>query len=254
MGLLKILFIITLLSIPIGEVLRFELTIGTSINPSNISVGVLVIYWLALHLFKKKKINTGKLLRPIAIFAGIGFISLVFNLKFLNVQELVVSFLYLIRWVMYAFIYFILLEFDKHFQRKIPYIMLFSGGLILFAGYVQYFFYPSLRNLFYLGWDEHLYRMFSSFLDPNFAGAFFSLYFFLVIFMTEKFYDKKKMLSSILLGTLAVLTFAAIFLTYSRSGILMLLVGSLIFLFMRIKNDFVIVLILIIFTMITITP
>src|SRR3989344_41358 len=246
MGLLKILFIITLLSIPIGEVLRFELTIGTSINPSNISVGVLVIYWLALHLFKKKKINTGKLLRPIAIFAGIGFISLVFNLKFLNVQELVVSFLYLIRWVMYAFIYFILLEFDKHFQRKIPYIMLFSGGLILFAGYVQYFFYPSLRNLFYLGWDEHLYRMFSSFLDPNFAGAFFSLYLFLVVGLLEQFAKKKETFKIFLFSALGMLAFIAIFLTYSRSAILMLIAGSFIYLILKKKLTILMILIILI--------
>jgi len=235
MGLLKILFIITLLSISIGEVLRFELIIGTSINLSNIAVGALVIYWLALHLFKKRKINTGKLLKPIAIFVGIGIISLVFNLKFLNTQELVISFLYLFRWILYAFIYFIVLEFDKNFQKKIIYLLLFIGGIIVIGGYIQYFFYPSLKNLYYLGWDEHLYRMFSSFLDPNFAGAFFCLYFFLIVGMMRDLIKKNEVYMIILFGFLGLLTFIAIFLTYSRSAILMLVVGCVIFLILKKK-------------------
>lgn len=254
MGLLKILFIITLLSIPIGEILRFELTIGTSINLSNIAVGVLTAYWLVLHFFKKKKINTVKLIKPITIFAGIGFISLLFNFKLLNFQELVVSFLYLIRWVMYVSIYFIVLEFDKHFQKKIIYLLLSIGGIIVIAGYVQYFFYPSLRNLFYLGWDEHLYRMFSSFLDPNFAGAFLSLYFFLIVGLMSSFTKKSEELKIVLFGVLGILTFIAIFLTYSRSAILMLIVGCLIFLILKRKFSIMIFLALLVVGLLLFVP
>ena len=55
-------------------------------------------------------------------------------------------------------------------------LLLFSGLVIVGLGFVQYFFYLGLRNLYYLGWDEHLSFIFQL-LDPNFAGAFPALFF-----------------------------------------------------------------------------
>ena len=75
--------------------------------------------------------------------------------------------------------------------------MLISGSLIVLLGFIQLMFYPALRNLYYLGWDEHLYRMFSTFLDPNFAGAFFVLFTLFVIDMSLRYKKEFKNLCSV---------------------------------------------------------
>jgi O-antigen ligase len=70
-----------------------------------------------------------------------------------------------------------------------------------------------------LGWDEHMNRMFSVFFDPNFAGAFFVLFF---LFLMNMFLQKR----SLTTGLLIILTLGAVFLTFSRSALLMLIVSS----------------------------
>ncbi|QQG43819.1 MAG: O-antigen ligase family protein [Candidatus Roizmanbacteria bacterium] len=44
----------------------------------------------------------------------------------------------------------------------------------------QYFFYPDLRNLSYLGWDPHLYRVFGTFLEPAVLSTVLGLFFIFI--------------------------------------------------------------------------
>ncbi len=86
-------------------------------------------------------------------------------------------------------------------------------------GLIQYFWYPYLRNLSYLGWDPHLYRVFSTFLDPNFASIFFVLTLWLGTYLW--FQNKQRWI----VGLGEILVFVALLLTYSRSGYLALVFG-----------------------------
>ena len=251
---MKIFFIILLKSISAGEILRFKIFDAASVTINNLFLVCLIIFWIFFSLISKKNIRKGKLTKPILIFAGIAFLSLVINSRFLTQQEFIVSFLYLVRWIFYASLYFIVLQFDEKFKKRIPYIMLVPGALIVIVGYIQYFLYPSLRNLYYLGWDAHLYRMFSSFLDPNFARAFFVLYFILAAVLFFEFLKRKNMLNSISLGVLGIGTFIAIFLTYSRSAILMLIISILILLIVKKKVAYGVILILFIIATIVLAP
>ena len=81
-----------------------------------------------------------------------------------------------------------------------------------------------------------MYRMFSIFLDPNFAGAFFVLFF---VFLMDGFLKNKSKIIVLLL----ILTLGAVFLTFSRSALLMLIISSsLLFIFMN-KKRFILMLI-----------
>jgi len=123
--------------------------------------------------------------------------------------------------------YFRVKTFDKKTCQKIPVYLIILGFIVLIGGYFQYFYYPDLRNLVYLGWDEHLNRMFSSFLDPNYFGIFLVLYLFFLLG-----YILTRVNRDLFFGFLVidfVLTFIGIFLTFSRSAILALIVGSLCF-------------------------
>ena len=45
------------------------------------------------------------------------------------------------------------------------------------------FVYPDLRNLWYLGWDPHYYRVFATLLDPNYVGILLVLTIFVWIYI-----------------------------------------------------------------------
>lgn len=228
MDLLKKIFIVSLLIFyPLGEIARFTFS-DAAITAADLGVFLLVILWLFNFILKKRKIDHyyTSILVPILIFVFSALISLLVNFTSLNFSELLVSSLYLIRWIFYALLIFVVKEFDEQFKRKIIYLMLLGGGLIILGGYVQYFLYPDLRNLYYAGWDEHLYRMFSSFFDPNFAGSFFTLYFILALGLFFK--SKQKIMIAVL-----ALSVIAILLTFSRSAFIMFFVGSFIFLLLQ---------------------
>ncbi len=232
MVILELIFSLFILSLPSAEVIRFQYSNGVAISLNDIFLGILVFYWL-IYRIKNKKFNlrNDRLMKPIFVFPAIGLIALVFNFTDLKLSEFFVSFLYLLRWVMYALIYFIVRDFGKKFKEKVPYLLFVSGSIIVFGGYIQYFLYPNLRNLYYLGWDEHLYRMFSSFLDPNFAGAFFVLFFMLTVGLVYSFLKKKAFIKSFVFSVMGLLTFIAVYLTYSRSALITLIIATAVFLF-----------------------
>lgn len=230
MDLLKKIFIFVLFLFPLGEIIRINFSNGFIVKPLDVGIGILVFLWLTFKLFKKQKIKHKNIFIPVLLFSLSSFFSLIIGNLNLSFKEFLTSFSYLLRWVTYAGIFFVVSDFDKEFKKKILNLLIVVGSLIVGLGYLQYFFYTDLRNLYYLGWDEHTYRMFSIFLDPNFAGAFFVLFF---LFLINLFLKKK----SISIGLLAILTLGAVFLTFSRSALIMLIVSSsLLFVLMNKKK------------------
>jgi len=239
MRLLKILSILLILIFPLAEVGRIQFPNGVAISLNDIFLGLLIVVWVVHICRKKKEISKNKLFKPIAVFSIIALASLLLNLVNLSFDRFLIAFLYLVRWASYVLLYFIFKDFDAKFRLKINYALLFSGSMVVLLGFIQYFFYPSLRNLYYLGWDEHLYRLFSSFLDPDFAGAFFALFFLFSISFIPEFFKKKKRLLVLIVGIESTLTLGALYLTYSRSALIMLLAGVVAYLFLINKKRFI---------------
>jgi O-antigen ligase len=240
------LFIVVLFLFILGETIRLNLGNGIILKPLDIGIGFVVTLWLILKLIKNEIIKQKRILFSILLFAGSGLFSLLFNYSYLAQDQFVISLMYLIRWIIYAGIFFLILDFNDKFKNKIIISLILIGSLIIGIGYVQYCFYSNLRNLYYLGWDEHMYRMFSIFLDPNFAGAFFTLF---LLFLLNIFYKKK----NILVGIVAVFTLGAVFLTFSRSALIMLIVSVCIFLTLIKKKKMILLLIGIIVFVLLIT-
>ena len=225
MRLLKVLFICLLILFPFGEVLRFDIGNNISLKPSDV-VAVLLCLTTA-YVYLRNKLFQKSLKWYYFFFPIVSLISLFVNSYWLQTNEFLTSFLYWLRWISYMSIFFAVLIFDTSFRKKIIKFLIIDGLLVLLAGYIQFFFYPSLRDLFYLGWDEHLYRMFSTFLDPNFVGAFFVLYLIFIatmLFHNVQKWERWRIISSILILALALV---AIFLTYSRSALLMLVLSGI---------------------------
>ncbi len=244
MGLLKIIFIIFILSFPLAELGRFQFPNGIAFSVNEVILAVLIVFWGIYKITKNKKVKKSIILKPSSIFVCIAFFSLILNFFNLSLDKFLISFLYLLRWVSYLLLFFIVRDFDINYKKKIPYFMLFSGGMVVLGGYVQYFLYPSLRNLYYLGWDEHLYRMFSSFLDPNFLGSFLVLLLMLILGLLYKQFKVKNVYLGVILSAFGFVTLIAVYLTYSRGALIMLIVSLASFLFLIGKRKIIMVSIL----------
>lgn len=221
------LFYLFLFSLSLGQLVRIGIFDMVVVNISDILLLLSVVFWM----FQKKKVTIQKsfLFTPLILLMTACILSLLVNIFTFELREIGVSSLYLIRWALYVCVYFIVISFGEKEKQTIRSLMHVVGCLWIGIGYFQYFFYSSLRNLYYLGWDEHLYRMFGSFLDPNFAGALFTLYFLFALgdFITE---FRKNKRNDIIRIFILLATFGAVLLTFSRSSLLMLVISSMIFL------------------------
>lgn len=92
---------------------------------------------------------------------------------------------------------------------------------ILLLGFLQYFFLPDLRFLIYEGYDDHLYRLTSTILDPAFTGLVF------VFNLNYYLWQKKKNYLLIILFAIGLL------LTYSRASYLAFGLSSLLMIFLN---------------------
>ena len=135
------------------------------------------------------------------------------------------SFFYIARAIAYLlFIVLLKLNFGKN---KITQIFLGASFLILILGFIQYIFLPDLTSLYYLGFDDHFYRLTSTLFDPNFTGL---LLVFNTLYYLHQTALKKKNIFLILLFLLALA------LTYSRASYLSFILAGL-FLFIKSQKN-----------------
>lgn len=201
---LNFFFFSLLFFLPFNEVFRVHLFNGIFIRPIDIIVISFNLYLLIKQQKFEKKFSIASIL-----LAGSLTISLVVNLS----QSQLSSFAYLLRFLNYLLFLNLVRKSAKRFSKKSLEICLI---FILLSGFIQYFFYPDLRNLLYLGYDPHLYRLFGLELDPNSIGLIFlwSICWFLV-------YKNYLIVSLFVLGL--ILTFSRI--SWGIFVILSLIVG-----------------------------
>ncbi len=222
--------ILVLILFPFGELLRWDLGGNVVLKPLDVAVGlVAVIFFIKNSPFS---IFHFPFVKPVLCFALVGLVSLLLNLTWLKLHDFWASSLYLVRWVAYAMLFPVILSFDEKFKKKLLALLFIDGLIILSAGYLQFVFFNSLKSLYYLGWDDHMYRMFTVFLDPNFAGALLVLFALFLAGVITHHLQKKESKMSAYIGVLLVIVIVAVFLTFSRSALLMLVAGSVTFLFL----------------------
>lgn len=214
---MQVLFFLTILGFSLGQLAAIPLGNNVTLYMQDIFLVCLFLYAIVT---KQLKIR-GSLLVPISVFIGVSFFSLIINVYRFSLGELWISSLYLWRWILYASLYFLAMQSAAVSRRLVTWLY-WSGVFVALLGLIQYIYYPYLRNLSYLGWDPHLYRVFSTFFDPNYL----SLYLVLTLFLGIYLYTGKLKIG-ILIGQL--LSFAALLLTYSRSGYVALFIGLLVY-------------------------
>lgn len=90
--------------------------------------------------------------------------------------------------------------------------------LIAVLGWIQYLWFPDLRDLKFIGWDDHLYRLASTFLDPAFTAILLVLGALVTLTYVISSGNKK-------LITLVLFFFLTILFTYSRAAYISLIGG-----------------------------
>jgi O-antigen ligase len=151
----------------------------------------------------------------------VSLFSLVFSLNVFSPEQVLVGSMYLIRFASYTTLFLAVYEFVKNLKARQKY--LFEGliGVVVVTavlGWMQYIFIPDLRDLAYLGWDNHLFRLVGAFLDPGFTGIILTL----GAILSGMLYLKKRQKLYLVISFFLILTVAF---TYSRASYLALIAG-----------------------------
>ncbi len=188
----KIILFAFLILFPFGQIIK----IG-SLNP----IDIVVCLGAITAIIKRYKYS--KYFNDFLIVAIFSYLLSIFIFK--N-SQVFIGLLYLVRLTAYFYFYIFLSNFkDKKLLFNSLLTISFFSALF---GWVQYFFYPDLTSLKYIGWDDHLFRLVGTFLDPGFTSLI------IVFGAVLSFIKKKYLLLAFFTATLAF--------TYSRAGYLAL--------------------------------
>lgn len=234
---MKKLFYILLFFFPFGEVLRLQVGNGITLLGNDFIVFVLFLCGIFIYRAKIKHFKSLPLSNPLMTFIGICIASLLFQAFQRTPLELLVSSFYIVRFVIYAGLFYFAYLLSEKEKKSLFVAFIISGTATIALGVFQYILYPDLRNMFYLGWDEHLYRLFGTFFDPNFYGIIATIFF---LFFCEQIRNTKKTLYIIL----AFITFVSLLLTYSRGSFIAFGIAVVVYLFLIGKKKFVLGLLL----------
>jgi len=242
MRIFKILFFLVIFSLTLGQLARFSIgETGGSVNLIDLFVATTFFSWLLFIVLKRRKIFLPLGFLPLFIFWFVALISLVNSFKFFNPKEVLTGSLFLLRFIFYSSMYIVVYNvFKKKDIHFLTNLLIYASLVIAFLGILQLIFIPDLRFLNVYGWDPHIRRLVSTFLDPNYVGGFLTLGFILVV---SKMVFDKEIKKPDLFAVLFLLI--SIILTFSRSSYLMLLTG--IFLIGILKSRKIFLLLLIIF-------
>ncbi len=210
---MTIFIVLFLASLLAGQLGGISLWPGVVVYVHDIFLILLIIVSMPRFVRNTDVFRT-KLIKPVAIFIAAAIVSLLINYWRFPLPELLTGSLYLVRWVLYGSLYVLVLQ--KYIAPELWLKGLYAVGVGLgLIGLIQFFMYPDLRNLMYLGWDPHYYRLFSTLLDPNFTGI-------LLVFTLVLGFGiiTKKNRPFVIAGQLV--TFVALLLTYSRSSFIAL--------------------------------
>lgn len=203
-----------------GQFAGFYIGGGLTLYILDLLLIPLGVYLISSGIIRHKMQSTG-LVKPLAIFISAAVISLVVNFGKYALWENAAGILYLLRWLLYVSC-FALTAFELVPFSKIRLWFYFTPLIMAFLGIIQYFLYPDLRNIQYLGWDPHYMRLVSTLLDPNFVGLLLVFGFLYGLHLASQ-----KPAWTLMVGQAIILL--SIVLTYSRSSYLALLGGLVVF-------------------------
>ncbi|OGM05285.1 hypothetical protein A2125_00735 [Candidatus Woesebacteria bacterium GWB1_43_5] len=208
---------------PFGQLARFEITVSSYKIPlliPDLILGLFVLLFV-IGKFKMPKIWP----RAFGFLLLVLFSSLVANFVFQTpAYEVLVGFLYWLR-LFANFIFFVAVSNQvgstKSFSATIFKSLIAISVFVGVFGWIQYLVYPDLRSLYEWGWDDHLYRLAGTFLDPGFTSILLVFGFLASLSSFLRNHKRKYIYIAVCL-----FLFVTVLFTYSRAGYLALAVGT----------------------------
>lgn len=219
-----LLLILFLAFYPFGQLLRLSFNFGNSrvnLHPIDLVVGIIFI------LFFVQRRAFPKFSKTVVTFAVVAIFSYIVSFFVLETKFPLTPFLYLLRLCAYTtFLAFVanLTEGNLLIKKKLFNCLILILLLVGTLGWIQYLFFPDLRDLKYIGWDDHYFRMVGSFIDPGYLSL---ILVFGGILSFAKYLANKKISYLLLFLFFAV----SIAFTYSRAGYLAFFVSLCFLLF-----------------------
>ena len=231
----KLMFLYLVL-FPFGHLLTLRMILFGKSIPLNVSDFISLIF---LILFFIKKVRYPTVFIYFKNFLILAVFSQLFFIARFGIANSIVGNLYLLRLMSYTGMFIVIwnycLENKKAVDRIFDYLIVVSFFIAVF-GWLQYLIYPDLRSLIALGWDDHLFRIVGTLIDPTFTAI---LLVFGVILSLIKYQKSKKNIYALVLVPILL----ALYFTYSRAGYLSLIAGVITYLFIkkRIKISFIVI-------------
>lgn len=229
--LLYTLFVLLLLAPVTGElwhipIWKFEFL------PSDIVILILFPLWALDKLVTDRKVRIGKIGKMIALFLFVMVTTYFLNMLRFDFTQMLSGFILMGRFGMYVIVAgmaFDMLDRDKtgFFKKLLIGTMILSMVLITVLGFLQLIFFPSFLELgLYLeGWDPHIGRLLSTWFDPNFIGGYLAFVLPVTLALGIYFKRKKQIRLAAILLFISAMGLIALYLTFSRSGYLALIVA-----------------------------
>lgn len=222
------------LAIAAGQLIRVPIGTQGGITILDITAS-LFCFWGLLKLKLRLHKPPPQIIAAL-FFILIAIISLVFTPLHPRIEEYMISFSYTARFLLYVlFAWLVFSNAFGDFKKYLTKVFLLSGISFAILGLLQFIFFPSLSFLSISGWDPHYFRTVSTFLDPNFAGAFLTL---TLILLTQSHLGDGPGTTPKVFIILFSIIYLALLTTFSRSSYLMFLVSGLTFSFLKKSKAF----------------
>jgi len=225
----KILFVYLIL-FPFGQLMRFSFNL---LGGYFVLHAIDILAFVSLLIYISDLVETKKLNSLLVVFILSNIFSLAVSTYFFGLRTVFVGVMYFVRLISHMSIYysaFLLIKKNKNVELIPKYLITLSTFIAIF-GWIQYFAWPDITGFKIWGWDDHLYRIVGSFLDPTFTSLFLVLGSILVL----REYLKNKNFKFFILFIFLIVGVAF---CYSRAGYISLLVshGFLLFRAKKLKT------------------
>jgi len=210
---------LSIFSILGGQILRISLTSG-GILLSDAVIGVLVVVWIFNILVRRYQMKWNIVWISLVSFWAVGFLVNLLAQPHLILDQASTMWLYWFRLLVYSMYLPVVWHIASWYQESRRYLRwwLVMGFVFLVLGFTQLIFIPDITWLAAEGWDPHMGRLLSTFLDPNFAGAILVLFFGVsfAFYFKYKQWNRPKVFWLIISGLFVL----GVLLTLSRSAYL----------------------------------
>ncbi len=212
-----LLFLFTSL-LSLGQLQRLQITDSIAFYLHDLFILQVVTIALVASESYRNALKEFILKRSLVEKLFLGVVAIGLGISFVTGYASLNSLMYLGRLGVYGVfghLLFFLMQKKLLKQSQISLAFLTSGVLIAFFGLLQYIFLPDTRFLFFLGWDDHYYRVISTLLDPGFTGIMLIMTLWLFQSFSPHIKLRYRTLATFIFHSVVIIT---LLLTYSRAS------------------------------------